>query len=115
MRRDKLYLADIVQACDDIAEFIEGQSLPSFAENKLVRSAVLQNLIVIGEAATKISPELKGQYNDIEWSEIAGLRHRVVHGYFSVEWPIIWVAAAEEVPALRQQITRILDNDQNLR
>ena len=114
MRRDKLYLADMVEACDDIAEFVREHNVESFTENKAVRGAVLQKLIVIGEAAARLSPELKSRWREIEWAEIAGLRNRVVHGYFSVEWPIIWVAATEEVPALRQQVARILDTDKDL-
>jgi len=114
MRRDKLYIADIVEACDDIAEFIGDHDLASFAESKVTRSAVLQKLIVIGEAAARLSEDFKHRYKEPAWAEIAGLRNRVVHGYFSVEWPIVWVAATEEVPVLRLQVAHILDTDKEL-
>ena len=114
MRRDKLYLHDIVEACDDIAEFVQDHDLASFAESKVVRGAVLQKPIVIGEAATRLSADLKRRCREVEWAEIAGLRNRVVHGYFSVEWPIIWVAATEEVPLLRKQVARMLETHRDL-
>jgi len=114
MRRDRLYIADIIEACDDITEFIHDHDLASFTESKVVRGAVLQKLIVIGEAAARLSADLKSLYPEPAWAEIAGLRNRVVHGYFNVEWPIIWVAATEEIPVLRAQVARILDADQGL-
>ena len=86
--------------------------MASFTESKVVRGAVLQKLIVIGEAAARVSEDLKCRHPEIEWGDISGLRNRVVHGYFSVEWSIIWTAATEEVPQLRQEVARILDTDQ---
>jgi len=109
MRRDELYLADILEACDDIAEFVRGLEQETFVANKLVRSAVLQRLTVIGEAAGRVSDELKATHEEIEWGPIAAFRNRLVHGYFSVEWPIVWEAATQEVPALREQIVLILN------
>ena len=66
MRRDKLYLADMVEACDDIAEFVQDHDLASFTESKVVRGAVLQKLIVIGEAATRVSADRNRCYREIE-------------------------------------------------
>ena len=78
--------------------------------DKLIQSAVLQKLIVIGEAASKLPSDYRDAHPEVEWQEIAGLRNRIVHAYFSVEWPIIWAAATEEAPALRKQIAEILSN-----
>ena len=111
MRRSELYLADIIEAADDIAEFVLGLDPDSFAGNKIVRSAVLQKLIVIGEAASRLPSEFRERHPDIEWADIAAFRNRVVHAYFSVEWEIVWVAATEEVPRLRQQIAQIASDE----
>lgn len=111
MRRSELYLADIIEAADDIAEFVLGLDRDSFASNKIVRSAVLQKLIVIGEAASRLSSEFRERHGDIEWADIAAFRNRVVHAYFSVEWEIVWVAVTEEVARLRQQIAQIASDE----
>lgn len=89
--------------------------LASFTESKVVRGAAPRKLAVIGEAAAGVSSDLKRRHSEIEWADISGLGNRVVHGYFSVEWPIIWTAATEEVPQLRREVTRILDVYQELR
>lgn len=109
MRRDELYLADMLEACDDIAEFLRGLDEEAFTANKLVRSGVLQRLTVIGEAAGRVSKELRAKHEEVEWGPIAAFRHRLVHGYFAVEWPIVWEAATQEVPVLREQILLILN------
>lgn len=108
MRREQLYLEDVVQACDSIRKFTAGVDLEGFLQSELIRSAVLHKLIVIGEAVSRLPAEVKARYPQVEWVAIAGFRNRLVHGYFAVEWPIVWVAATEEVPALRQQIVDIL-------
>jgi len=79
--------------------------------NAMLRSAVLHKLTVIGEAASKISPELKARYPHIEWGDITGFRNYVIHAYFSVDWEIVWNAAIAEVPILQQQIERIIKEE----
>lgn len=112
MRRERLYLADMLEACEDIAEFVTGVDYEEFTRNKLVRSALLQKLTVIGEAASRLPLEFTSRYNDVEWSEIAAFRNRLVHGYFNVEWQIVWTAATEEVPELRKQLVAIAKLEQ---
>jgi uncharacterized protein with HEPN domain len=88
MRSDNLYLDDIVEAANAIARFLTHTSQTEFEGNDLVRSAVLQKLAVIGEAAARISPETRDRHPDIPWAEIAGFRNIVVHAYFAVDWAI---------------------------
>jgi len=111
MRREQLYLADIVEAADEISEFVADVSRDDFLSNKLVRSAVLQKLTVIGEAAARLPMEFRERHQGIKWSRIVGFRNIAVHAYFSVEWPIVWTAATEDAPMLRDQIARILNGE----
>ncbi|MCX5685515.1 MAG: DUF86 domain-containing protein [Planctomycetota bacterium] len=111
MRRDALYLADIAEAADAVAEFVAGLKQETFVGNKMARSAVLQQLTIIGEAAARLSPELKQRYPDIEWGDIVAFRNIAVHAYFSVDWPTVWVAATDDAPALRKRVAAILAVD----
>lgn len=110
MQRDELYLADIVEAADAIKTFLENAKEQEFAGHDLLRSAVLQKLIVIGEAAGRVSGHLRKRYSQIPWIDIVAFRNIAVHAYFSVNWPIVWTTATEEVPALRAQVTQILED-----
>jgi uncharacterized protein with HEPN domain len=108
MRPECLYLSDIVEAANAISKFLEGVQEEKFLENDLFRSAALQKLTVIGEAASRLSDEFCQRHPEIPWSDIVGFRNIAIHAYFAVDWSIVWVAATEEAPLLRQQIAEIL-------
>jgi|LakMenE18May11ns_1017448.scaffolds.fasta_scaffold9898861_3 uncharacterized protein with HEPN domain len=107
MRADTLYLADIVDAAMDIRRFIGATTESEFIGHDMMKSAVLQKLIVIGEAASRISADLAAHHPEIPWSDIAGFRNIAVHAYFSVDWRIVWTTATQDVPTLALQISAL--------
>ena len=113
MRHDQLYLADILQAAAAIDRFLEGITKDAFLDDELRQSAVLQKLIMIGEAAARLSPELKSRHPEIEWSDIIAFRNIAVHAYFTVDWSIVWYTAKHDVPLLAAQIGAIMDSWQD--
>jgi uncharacterized protein with HEPN domain len=108
MRREELYLQDIVEAVDAIDQFIGDNDYDSFADNDLLRSAVLQKLTIIGEAAARLSDDFQKRHPEIEWADIVGFRNIAVHAYFTVQWSIVWVAATQDAPELRDKVAHIL-------
>ena len=108
MRPDRLFLQDILAASDAIVVHIAGRNEQALVNDPTARAAVLHELAVIGEAATRVSRETQRRYADIPWAEIVGFRNVVVHEYFGLSWPIIWVTATEDVPDLREKVARIL-------
>ena len=108
MRRERLYLTDIVAAADAIAGFTRGHNRGSFQASLMLRSAVAHQLTIIGEAVAHLSPELRGRYPHIAWSDIKAFRNIVVHNYFGVDWDETWRSATVSVPILRTQIVEIL-------
>jgi uncharacterized protein with HEPN domain len=108
MRPEKLYLTDIVDAADAIARFVAGIRYDDFVRDELRQSAVLQKLIVIGEAAARLSPDFQASHPAVEWADIVGFRNIAVHEYFAVNWSIVWVTVTEDVPFLQNQVARIV-------
>ena len=111
MRPDRLYLSDIVDASDAIGRFLldlDGER--AFPADELRQSAILQKLIVIGEAASRLSDELRTAYPDVEWPGIVAFRNIVVHAYFSVKWEMVWNTATDDVPKLRRRVLEILQH-----
>ncbi len=108
MRPERLYLSDIVEAVDSIRDFLDGVQESQFLNDDLIRSAVLQKLTVIGEAAARLPTEFCELHFQIPWRDIVAFRNIAVHAYFAVEWPIVWVAATEEAPLLKDQVAQIL-------
>jgi uncharacterized protein with HEPN domain len=111
MRRERLFLEDILSAASTIAEFILGQNPESFAANRMLRSAVVHQLTIIGEAVANLSAELRERHSEIPWSDIKGFRNIVVHNYFGIDWAEVWRAATEDVPILRAQVAGILGSE----
>ena len=107
MRREELYLADIIEAADSIQTFLRGVERTDFVGNDLLRSAVLQKLIIIGEAAARLPKDFRNRHADVEWNDIVSFRNIAVHAYFSVDWGMVWVTAKIEVPELRRIVEKI--------
>lgn len=108
MRRESLYLTDIVEAADHIAEFIAGADSEQFRKSELLRSAVVHKLSVIGEAAARVSGDLRARNPQVPWPQIIAFRNILVHAYFGVDWDLVWAAARNRCPLLRAQAAGIL-------
>lgn len=109
MRPERLYLTDIVDAADAIARFLHGVDEATFMQDELRQSAVLQKLIVIGEAAARLPRAFCEAHSEIPWPDIVAFRNIAVHEYFAVDWRIVWVTATQEVSLLRQQIGSLIE------
>jgi len=108
MRHESLYLSDIVEAADYIAEFIAGIDFQAFEKSELLRSAVVQKLVIIGEAAARVSGELQERYPELPWPQIIAFRNILIHAYFGIDWEVVWRAAKNRCPILREQVAGIL-------
>jgi uncharacterized protein with HEPN domain len=111
MRSDKLYLLDIIEAADAVQRFIEPIDEDSFLQDELRQSGVLQKLIVIGEAAARLSEDFRRKHKEIEWADIVGFRNIAVHQYFAVVLSIVWNTAIYDVPLLREKVAEILSDE----
>ncbi len=108
MRRERLYLTDIVEAADAIGVFLKGVERERFLQDDLLRSAVLQKLAIIGEAAARLPKDFRARHTHVEWRDIVAFRNIAIHAYFAVQWSIVWATATEDVPTLRQVVLEIL-------
>jgi uncharacterized protein with HEPN domain len=111
MPREELYLQDIIKSIDDVGRFLGGIEESKFLTDEILQNAVLMKLVVIGEAAARVSDETRQRYPEMEWKSIIGFRNIAVHAYFSVKWNIVWETATNDLKILREQISEILKND----
>lgn len=105
--RDGDYLEHIRDAITRISRYLAGKIEADFLGDELVQDGVIRNLEIIGEAVTKLSPELKARYADVPWGEISGMRNRLIHGYISVNLEIVWSTVQKVVPDFFGKITDI--------
>jgi uncharacterized protein with HEPN domain len=108
MRRDDLYLNDIIEATDHIAAFISGTGFEAFRESEMMWSAVVHKLSIIGEAAARLSAGLRERHPQVPWPQIVAFRNILIHAYFGIDWDEVWLAARNRCPILREQVTGII-------
>ncbi len=111
MERDKATLLDIANAAHLVLEFIQDLEKDAFIDDLKTRSAVLYQLIVIGEAVKRLSIEFRAQHSEILWSLIAGMRDHLIHGYDVVDWDEVWRTAKRDVPDLMTKIKPLLPQE----
>jgi len=111
MRRDEVTLLDIAQAARLAIEFIQGMTKGQFLDDIKTQSAVLYQLLVMGEAVKRLSREFRARHPHIPWSLIAGMRDHLIHGYDIVDWDEVWKTAKEDVPDLLTEIESLLPSE----
>ena len=100
MRTDEGYLLDILLAGREAREFVAEMGWEAFEKSRLHQNAILKSLEVMGEAAGRISSEMRMAHPEIPWSEMIGMRNRLVHGYFEVDLAKVWETVHRDLPSL---------------
>jgi uncharacterized protein with HEPN domain len=99
--RDRTYLRHILDAISNIERFVEGLSKEEFLKNVEKQYAVLRGLEIIGESTKNLSRELRAKHREVPWKEIAGMRDKLIHGYFAVDLELVWVTITNQLPVLK--------------
>ncbi|GBE54386.1 hypothetical protein BMS3Bbin15_00539 [archaeon BMS3Bbin15] len=111
MRRDSRdFLKEILRAIEDAEEITTGIDLQTFASNKEKLYSTIHCLEIIGEAVKSLPSEIKVKYAQIPWKKIAGMRDKLIHGYFSVDSERVWITVKRDLPPLKEIIKEILND-----
>lgn len=100
----RLYLMDIVDSGNAINEFVDGLSFEEFCRDRKTLSAVVREFEIIGEAAGKLSDELKRRHSAVEWQDIKDFRNLLIHEYFGVDLEIVWKIIQDDLPVLMDAV-----------
>jgi uncharacterized protein with HEPN domain len=107
-RLPKLLLEDILDSAEKIIIYTKSLTYETFIEDSKTIDAVIRNFEIIGEAANRLPDELKDNSSAIDWHKIRGLRNRIVHGYFGINYKIIWDIIKDYLPDLISQIKKLV-------
>jgi len=106
------YLWDMREAAREITGFMRGIKFHEFEKNKMLRSAVERQLLIIGEAAVHISPQYRNQRPEIAWINLIGFRNVLAHEYGETLLNRVWLAATVSVPELLAGLVKLLPDDE---
>src|SRR4030043_137295 len=109
MKHNHVFLKHILDEIDFLTRETEGIKFEEFIKNEILKRACSRSLEIIGEAVKNLSLDFKKRYKEIEWKKIAGLRDKMIHGYFGVNWDIVLDVIRNQIPKLKEQVGNILD------
>jgi uncharacterized protein with HEPN domain len=93
---------DIIESCNRVADYIQGYDLAKFEDDYKTQDAVIRQFEIIGEAVKHLPESVKVQEPAIPWRQFAGFRDVLAHSYFAVDMSVVWEAAKEFAPSLRE-------------
>lgn len=112
------YVDHMQQAATDACSFVEGLTKEDFLNDKRTQQAVIMNLIIVGEAATKVMdryPEFSQLHCEVPWRSMRGMRNRIAHGYFEIDLDVVWDTVQIALAQLLKQLPAVqIDSNKEL-
>ena len=102
------YLQHILTETQYLIDQTQGLEKAAFLRDETLKRAFVRSLEIIGEAVKQLPDDLKQRYSHLEWRAMAGMRDRLIHGYFGVDYDIVWDAVRNKIPALQWEVEHIL-------
>lgn len=106
-RNDGDYLAHIIEAVKRASSYTDKMTYEEFLEDIKTQDAVIRNIEIIGEAVKNLSEEFRKRHTDIPWKSMAGMRDKLIHHYFGVNFSVVWKVAKEELPKIQNSLIKI--------
>ena len=106
--RDLASIIDIYQAGEKIVKFAQNLTQESLLNNEMCLSAILYQILIMGEATKRLSSEFRQTNSHLPWKEIAGIRDKLIHNYDNVKSDVVWDVVNREIPELLPKLEKLL-------
>lgn len=108
MKQNLPFLRHILDEIHFLMKETKDLKYEEFMENEVLKRAFPRSLEIIGEAVKNLSFDLRNKYKNVEWKKIAGMRDKIIHYYFGVNWETVWSVIKDRIPELKSKIETIL-------
>lgn len=109
MRKDdRVRLQHMLDAANEALGFIQGKTRSDLDKDRMLVLSLVKELEIIGEAASKVSGEIRSQNSAIPWQDIGGMRNRLIHAYFDINLDVVWKTVTRDLPSLKAELEKIL-------
>ena len=107
-RPDRIRLQHMLDAANEAWEFVRGKGRSDLDTDRKLVLSLIKELEIIGEAAGKVSAEIRAQHVSIPWQDISGMRNRLIHAYFDIDLDVVWTTVTKDLPFLKTELEKIL-------
>ncbi len=108
MKHERVFLNHILEEINFLMRETKDIDFEEFVKNEILKRACSRSLEIIGEAVKNLSTDFKKMHKEIEWKKLSGLRDKIIHVYFGVNWDIVWDVIRNRLPDLKKKIEGIL-------
>ena len=105
---DPTRLRHMLEAAREAISFATGKTVDDLARDRMLLLSLVKELEIVGEAASRISPETKAGINTIPWAKVVGMRNQLTHGYFDWDVERIWETVSSDLPELVRALEAVL-------
>lgn len=105
---DRIRLQHMLDATKEALGFVQGKQRFDLDTDRMLVLSLVKELEIIGEAAGKVSAEIRSQYGAIPWQDIGGMRNRLIHAYFDIDLDVVWTTVTKDLPLLKTELERVL-------
>lgn len=105
---DRVRLRHMMDAVDSVQKFLHGRTRADLDSDEMLLFAIIRAIEILGEAAGRLSEDMRAQTPDIPWSAIVAMRNRLIHGYFDIDTEVVWRTVTTELPALKPALRALL-------
>ncbi|MDP2853116.1 MAG: DUF86 domain-containing protein [Smithellaceae bacterium] len=105
---DKMRLQHMLDAAQEAVSFLDTLKHGTLEHNRLVSQAIVRSIEIVGEAASQLSKEYKENNPELPWAQIIGMRNRIIHAYFDIDYALVESTVKQDLPVLIGQLTKLL-------
>jgi len=111
VKSDTIRIKHMLDAANEAVEMAKGKSVNDISNDRMLNLSLVKLIEIIGEAASRVSPEGQTKYAEIPWGKIIGMRHCLVHGYDDIDFEVLYQTICDDIPPLIAALEKIVPTD----